>query len=338
MLEVRVANERKRLELIDAELPTDTTPLAQLAEDVRRGLTDPRKRLSCRYFYDAEGSRLFEEICTLDEYYPPRCEREILERIAGEIAALWPEGGALVELGSGNAAKTRILIDAISKKQGRLRYVPVDVSRTMLEESSRALLDEYPALDVLAIAGEYEPGMRTWSEHVRGPKLVLWLGSNIGNFGRDEAAAFLRGVGAHLSPGDRILVGVDLRKDRAILVPAYDDARGVTAAFNKNILARINRDLGANFDLDRFRHRAVYDEQAGRIEMYLVSERDQRVRIDGLGLDVRFAAEEAIHTEDSYKYALEELDRLAADAGMRLERRWVDGRQWFAECLLAVGG
>ena len=315
-----------------------TVPAATFAAEVRAGLAAQPKRLPCRFFYDAAGSRLFEQICELPEYYLTRAEQEILTRHADEIAAAVPAGAVLVELGSGSAAKTRRLIEAFLRRQATLRYVPIDISRGALEESARRLLAEYPALEIHGLAAEYRDGLRRLrrlrrADAERRPRLVLWLGSNVGNFGRPEAAAFLARVRETMAAADRLLVGFDLRKDRAVLEPAYDDAQGVTARFNLNLLARVNRELGGHFDLRRFAHRAVYAEDAGRVELHLVSRREQTVPIDALGLRVPFAAGEAIHTEDSYKYSGDEIRALAAAAGFEVERRWLDGGRRFAECL-----
>jgi L-histidine Nalpha-methyltransferase len=315
-------------------------PEASLAEEVRAGLTATPKRLPCRFFYDEAGSQLFEEICALPEYYVTRAEREILSRYAGEIVAGVGSEVTLVELGSGSAAKTRLVIEALLRRQETLRYMPVDISRTALEGSAWELLAAYPPLLVDAVVAEYQEGLR----HLRGlaglnagagnPKLVLWLGSNVGNLTRADAAVFLRRVRETMSPHDRLLIGVDVRKDRAVLEPAYDDAQGVTARFNKNLLARINRELGGHFDPDAFTHRAVYHEPEGRIAMYLVSRHDQVVPVDALHLRVPFAAGEAIHTEDSYKYSHEEIRSLAAAAGYAVERQWYDAGHLFEETLM----
>jgi L-histidine Nalpha-methyltransferase len=308
---------------------------AALAEDVAAGLTASPKRLSCRYFYDREGSRLFEEICRLPEYYPTRAETAILRAHAGEVADRFVSDTTLIELGSGSAVKTRLLLEAFLRRRPALRYVPVDISRGILEESSLELLAAYPGLEILAVAGEYQEGLRYLETEVDGPKLILWLGSNIGNFERAEAAAFLRRVRETTAGGDALLVGIDLRKDRAVLEAAYDDSRGVTAAFNRNLLVRINRELGGHFDPDAFRHRAVYNEGEGRVEMYLVSTRAQRVTIDRLGLEVAFAEGEAVHTENSYKYSPAEITALAGAAGLRLERQWLDPERRFSLNLFA---
>ncbi len=308
---------------------------SKFARDVRDGLAASPKRLPCCYFYDEEGSRLFEAICELPEYYLPRAEREILHEHAAAVAAQFPERPTLVELGSGSAVKTRILIEALLCRHGRLEYMPIDISRSALVESAAALLRDYPALTIHAVAGDYHEELQHLDVSSGRPKLILWLGSSIGNLDRSEAAAFLRGVRDSLSSDDRLLVGIDLRKDRAVLEPAYDDAQGVTARFNLNILARINRELGGRFDLETFRHRAVYEEEAGRIEMYLVSTRAQPVRIDDLQLMVPFSAGEAIHTENSYKYSTAEIGALASAARLRVHGQWFDSSERFSENLLA---
>jgi L-histidine N-alpha-methyltransferase len=202
--------------------------------------------------------------------------------------------------------------------------VPIDIWRPVLEESAAGLLERFPPLEIVAVAAEYHEGLRHLRNESDRPRLILWLGSNIGNFTRAEAAAFLRRIRETMTPVDRMLVGVDLRKDRAILEAAYDDAAGVTAAFNLNLLARINHELGGNFDLSAFQHRAIYDPKLGRIEMHLVSTRAQSVTIRRIGLSVRFAAGENIHTENSYKYDLAEIHAVAAAAGLQDQRYWQD--------------
>jgi L-histidine N-alpha-methyltransferase len=308
---------------------------AKFARDVAQGLAASPKRLACCYFYDRLGSLLFEAICETPEYYLTRAESALLSTHADEIVASFPQTLDLIELGSGAATKTRLLIEALLRRGARLRYVPLDICRTVLEESSRSLLAAYPTLDVLAIAGEYHEGLAHLAAGAPRPKLVLWLGSNIGNLERAAASRFLDRLRPTLLPGDRVLIGVDLRKDQAALEAAYDDATGVTAAFNRNLLGRINRELGGHFDLSTFRHRAVYNDQMGRIEMYLVSERTQRVAVDDLKLSADFAAGEAVHTENSYKYSSAELDVLTASAGMHRERCWFSADDAYALVLLA---
>jgi dimethylhistidine N-methyltransferase len=311
-------------------------PRAEFAHDVADGLTATPKRLACRYFYDREGSRLFEAICELPEYYLTRAEAAILHDHAHEIADCFPGDVTVVELGSGNAIKTQLLLDALLRAHRRVRYVPIDICRPVLEESSKALVEMFPGLEIVAVAAEYHEGLQRLESESTRPKLILWLGSNIGNFDRTEAATFLRRIRDTLEPSDRMLVGFDLRKDRTVLEAAYDDAAGVTAAFNLNLLVRINRELEGDFDLGRFRHRAIYDADLGRIEMYLVSTRSQRVTIGRLGLQVAFKAGETIHTENSYKYSLEEMDEVSKEAGLHAERSWQDAEGQFSLNLLHI--
>lgn len=324
---------RDRFRLIG--LPAETRR-DRFARDVVAGLTASPKRLPCCYFYDAVGSCLFETICALPEYYVTRAETAILQAHADEIASLFTEPTDLIELGSGSAAKTRLLIEAFLRRHDQQRYLPVDICRTVLEESSLDLLRTYPALEILAVAGEYQEGLEALQTKANRRKLVLWLGSNIGNLDRAEAITFLARIAKTLTPGDRLLVGIDLRKDRQVLELAYDDPCGVTAAFNRNILARVNRELAGHFDLRAFQHRAVYNDDLGRIEMYLVSDRPQRVRVDRIELDVPFAAGEAMHTENSYKYSPAEIDALASGAGLRLESAWLDPHSQFRLNLFAL--
>lgn len=308
--------------------------LNEFGRDVAAGLTACPKRLACRYFYDAEGSVLFDAICQLPEYYLTRAETAILRSHAGDIAACFPGEVTLVELGSGSAVKTRLLLDAFLRGRSHLRYVPIDICRPVLEGSAARLLHEFPTLEIHAVAAEYRQGLQQLRAEADRPKLILWLGSNIGNFDRPEAARFLGQVRSTMTAADRLLVGVDLRKDKAILEAAYDDAAGVTAAFNLNLLARINRELDGDFDLSAFRHRAVYAEDEGRIEMYLVSTQTQRVRIGRLGLEVAFAAGEMVHTENSYKYSPAEIADLCAAARLAIERSYYDAEKQFCLCLL----
>ena len=305
------------------------------AEQVARGLDTHPRSLPCRFFYDREGSALFEEICDLPEYYVTRTEREILSAQSSSITAALPSPANLAELGSGSSRKTRLLIESFLDRQPRLLYMPVDISPDILRESAETLLDAYPGLEVRGFAAEYQDGLREIGAESDLPKLVAWLGSNVGNFERDAAAGFLGAVRRSLQEPDRLLLGVDLRKDRAVLERAYDDAQGVTARFNKNLLARINRELGGRFDLDAFAHRARYQKTAGRVEMALVSLRDQEVEIQALSMVLKFAEGEAIHTENSIKYSEEEIQQLASRSGFRIEARWLDARNWFCLVLLA---
>jgi dimethylhistidine N-methyltransferase len=332
---------------------------ADFAADVRRGLTSTPKRLSPKYFYDALGSVLFEAICQLPEYYLTRAEDEILSRHAAEIVAAIPRPSAdelffhdaddyvaalsavtLVEFGSGSSVKTRRIIESLLSRQERLTYVPIDISTSALEAGARALLESYPALRVEAYAGDYDAALARLKQDraARGRTLALFLGSNIGNFDAGEAEDFLRRTRAVLSRGDALLVGADLKKDARVLEAAYDDPLGVTAAFNLNLLARINRELGGDFDVRAFRHVARYDERAGRVEMHVESLYDQTVRVAALDLEISFDAGERIHTENSYKYDTAQLSELAARAGFALSRTWLDAAALFSSNLLIAEG
>lgn len=293
------------------------------------GLSTRPKRLPCRFFYDAEGSRLFEEICELPEYYLTRTEDAILRRHADAMVDGWDHAPSLIELGSGSSTKTRRLIAAARGRYGSLHYVPIDVSPTILEESAGRLVEEFPGLRVTGYAADYRQALPRACRERKGPKLVMFLGSSLGNDDIETAVDLLAFIGRSLGPEDRLLLGTDLAKDRATLEAAYDDAAGVTARFNKNLLARINRELGADFDLDRFDHQARYDADRQRIEIHLVSRADQEVQIPGAPLRVRFAAGETIHTENSHKYTVERLHDLARRSGFVEEAAWTDPRGWF---------
>jgi L-histidine N-alpha-methyltransferase len=323
---------RPRLTVIH---PESGVHLASFAEEVGNGLTAEPKTLPCRFLYDETGSHLFEEICDLPEYYLTRVEREILRERVGEIAGCFDGPITLCELGSGSSSKTRLLIEALLRAHGRLRYVPVDISRSILEESASELLDRYDALEVVAIASEYQDGLRHVRSHTERPKLVVWLGSSIGNLEREAAQEFLRGVRAVLAPADRMLVGIDLRKQADVLEAAYDDSAGVTARFSLNLLDRMNRELDADFDKDSFRHQAVYKEAEGRVEIRVVSREAQQVAIEALDLEVNFEAGEGIYTEDAYKYSQAEIDELARGSGFSVARRWLDAEDRFSLNLLA---
>jgi dimethylhistidine N-methyltransferase len=318
---------------------------AAFARDVSQGLGATPKQLFPKYFYDELGSLLFDAICLLPEYYLTRAENEILARHADEIvssAATAAPGDAplaLLELGSGSATKTRRIIEAILKRQAELLYLPVDISVSALEASAHTLLQSYPALRIEAYAGDYDAALAHFGRERAtngGGLLALFLGSNIGNFDRDGARRFLLSLRGVLREGDALLLGADLKKDRATLEAAYDDALGVTAAFNLNQLVRLNREFGANFDLRAFRHVAAYQEAEGRVEIYIESRRAQVVSLPKLDLQVSFAAGERVHTENSYKYDREELDALAAQTGFACARRWLDEAGRFSSNLFVA--
>ena len=293
--------------------------------DVLSGLAKPQKAVPPKYFYDAEGSRLFEAITELPEYYPTRTEVGLLRHIAPEVAGLISPDAALVEFGSGASVKTRILLDAAPQIGV---YAPIDISPAALDEAAASIRRDYPALTVAPLLEDFTRALTLPLEAQGRPVTGFFPGSTIGNFTPEEARAFLEGARGLLGQGARFLVGIDVVKDPATLVAAYDDAQGVTAAFNLNLLTRINRELGADFDLAGFRHRAIWNAQDSRIEMHLESLKDQTVRV--AGRTVRFAAGETLHTENSCKFTVEGFARLAAKAGWTLEASWLSENPAFA--------
>lgn len=308
------------------------------ARDVRRGLTGARKQIEPKYFYDSLGSALFGAICELPEYYVTRAERDILDRHAGEIARAFGPVGRLIELGSGNARKTQTIIDAILNGGGErprsVHYVPIDVDRTVLEVSRQDITRRFPAITVEPLCGDYDDLATLGAIPAR--TIVMFLGSSIGNLDDSDATQLLRTTRKILQSGDAMFVGFDLKKEKRLLESAYDDALGVTAAFNLNLLVRINRELGGNFRLDQFSHRAFFNDAESRIEMHLVSKTRQTVHLAALQLDVAFEEGETIHTESSHKYDMARIEALAASADFRVEQRWTDSHGWFADTLLRV--
>jgi L-histidine Nalpha-methyltransferase len=296
-------------------------------------LTKELKSLSPKYFYDALGSQLFEAICLLPEYYLTRAETEIFRSHAAEIiaqmhASIAPVG--IVELGSGSSVKTRLLIEAILGRQERLSYRPIDISATILEQSASKLLGDYPNIYITAHVSDYTQGLSSIVRREGERILVLFLGSNIGNYTPEEGRTLLKQMRRALRPGDGLLLGADLKKDRSILEAAYNDALGVTSAFNLNHLLRINRELDADFDLARFEHRAVYNEREGRVEIFIVSRAAQTVRVKKIGLQIEFREGEMIHTEYSYKYDLGQLEAIAGETGFMAQRNWLDSEKRFS--------
>jgi L-histidine N-alpha-methyltransferase len=309
--------------------------LSEIADDVLHGLTASPKSLPPRLFYDARGSELFEQITRLPEYYLTRTERQIFQDHADEIIAQAGPGLTLIELGAGTAAKTSILIQALLKREMSATFYPMDVSAAALEIAEANLSRQFPRLTVKPLVGNYSTGMEKLGA-MGGRRLVLYIGSSIGNYEPEEAIALLRSVRRSLSAGDALLLGTDLVKAAPLLYLAYNDAAGVTATFNLNILKRINRELTANFVVENFRHMALWNAEASRIEMYLESLSDQVVRISDLGLRVRFVEGERIHTENSYKFTAVMVERVLTESGFALERTWKDAQSWFGVHLARV--
>jgi L-histidine Nalpha-methyltransferase len=308
-----------------AARPTDQLYDPDLAADVLDGLARPQKTLSSRFFYDARGSALFEQITTLDEYYLTRTEIGLLERHAGDMAALIGGRASVIEFGSGSSRKTPILLRALEEPAA---WVPIDIDDGTLAQSVRDMRARFPDLGLVPIHADFMQPVALPDDRLSANRVGFFPGSTIGNFRPQEAVAFLRRVGITLGWSAAMIIGVDLKKDLTTLLAAYDDAEGVTAAFNRNLLVRINRELGADFDLDAFAHEARYDLDRGRIEMHLVARAAQSVRV--LGQTIRFRAGETIHTEVSCKYTIDEFRLLARAAGWQPVQTWSDARGWFA--------
>ena len=311
---------------------------AEFSQDIRAGLTSNPKHLFPKYLYDEVGSRLFEAICELDEYYLTRAEDQILKVHADEIVRSVPDCDTLIDLGSGSAEKTRRLIDAFTRQRQQLLFIPIDISATALSQSSQALLGAYPNIRIEAYAADYFQALNALPRLGRNPVLVLFLGSNIGNFEPVEARNFLRSIRRVLRPHDLLLLGADLKKDRQTLEAAYNDALGVTRAFIVNELGRINRELDANFDLWAFGLRSFFNESVGRVEVYLESLREQTVDVRSLNLTIQVAAGERIHVENAYKFDTAALSSLGAETGFELERTWLDDKDRFSSNLFRASG
>jgi L-histidine N-alpha-methyltransferase len=309
--------------------------VSPIAEEVLRGLSARPRRLPPKLFYDADGSHLFEQITETTEYYPTRTERAILKEYAGEIVHQTGSNITLVELGAGSASKTQVLIEALLRRQLRADFYPVDVSSSALQGALATLNGHFPRLRVSPIVADYTHCIPDLNA-LPGRKLVLFIGSTIGNFEPDEALAFLKNVHRSLQPGDALLIGFDLIKDAAVLHAAYNDAQGVTAAFNKNMLVRINRELGGSFDVDSFQHVALWNRRKSRIEMHLESIYEQTVWVQDLGCGFHFEKGERIHTENSYKFNPVSIARLLRRSGFKLEKTWTDAQGWFCEALARV--
>ena len=305
-----------------------------LANDVLDGLTRPFKELPPKHFYDSRGSELFEQICELPEYYPTRTELGILRDRADEIVAR-TGAATLIELGSGAAEKARILLDAMDRAGTLRRYVPLDVSERVVEQSARQLTDEYDGLEVHGVIGDFERHLEHVPEWDGEPRLVAFLGGTIGNFPPGTRRTLLRKIAQLLSPGDRMLLGTDLVKDTGVLEAAYDDPSGVTAEFNLNVLHVINRELGANFPTEQFEHVAFFDRKHEWIEMRLRAREACAVEIEDLGMSVEFEAGEELRTEISAKFTRSRLEADFEAAGLKLEHWFTDGDDLFALSLVS---
>ena len=314
--------------LANAHLPDEQT--SAFARDAIDDLSQHPKRLSPKYFYDATGSELFEAITRLPEYYPTRTELGILRDKACEIAAIIPVGAALVEFGAGASTKVRLLLENCSFDA----YVPVDISGDFIRAQADALRRDFPKLAVYPLAADFTAPFTLPAAIAKVPKVGFFPGSTIGNFEPHEACRFLRSARDILGSSAQMMVGADLEKDERVLYAAYNDAAGITARFNLNLLVRMNRELGGNFDLSAFTHRAIYNRERHRIEMHLISKKTQTVRM--LGTSFSFRAGESIHTENSYKYSIDRLTALARGSGWKVRQSWTDQAKMFSVLALAA--
>ena len=305
------------------------------AAAVREGLSATPKRLPSWLFYDEAGSALFEHITELPEYYLTRTERAIFEAYAGEMLQAAGPSLTLVELGAGTATKTCVLIEELLQRQPRALFYPIDVSPSALQEAGKQLARQFPQLRVNPIVADYTGGVDALTR-ITGRKLVLYIGSSIGNFEPSQAVGILRRIRRSLRAGDALLLGTDFAKSLKVLLPAYNDAQGVTAAFNKNILARLNRELDADFNVDAFQHLAIWNKPCSRMEMHLESVCAQQAFLPMLDMDVTFAAGERIHTENSYKYTMEMVETILRESGFKHEMSWQDRQKWFGVHLARV--
>ncbi|MBA4143668.1 MAG: L-histidine N(alpha)-methyltransferase [Nitrosospira sp.] len=308
-----------------------STPLSAIAGDVFDGLSRTPKSLPPKLLYDERGSALFEQITCLPEYYPTRTEAGIFMMYAEEICSRLGRDVSVAELGAGTATKTRILLRSLVQRQSAVNYCPLDVSATALQVAKREVERDLETVCVCPYVGDFED--LTFLELQSPPRVVLYIGSSIGNLERDEAVRLLKNIARHLDSGDQLLLGADLVKNTDVLNAAYNDSAGITAAFNKNLLVRINRELGGHFELDAFCHVSFWNEQASRMELHLESRYRQSVRVDSLDMTLRFDQGERIHTENSYKYTMERLESLLQCGGFEVENTWTDPHCWFAVSL-----
>ena len=329
----------------------------EFANDVAICLATETKRLNPKYLYDHLGSQLFEQICVQPEYYLTRIEASLLKRHAPLITTLVGSDIRIIELGSGSSSKTALLLRYLSSQKKRIIYFPIDISISILMESTRRLKSQFPNASIIAIRSDYGTGVDRAAakcmatDGVRGKKkkktnksnkngnqyskLILFLGSSIGNFEPMAARSLLRSIREKLHTSDFLLVGFDLQKDESVLTAAYNDKAGITAKFNLNLLARINRELGGNFELEKFKHYAFYNREQHRIEMHLVSNTTQQVYIEALDKNFSFGKGDSIHTENSYKYSLDQIAALAKDSGFRIKKEFTDEKRWFNMALLS---
>jgi dimethylhistidine N-methyltransferase len=299
------------------------------SQEISYSLNQKQKSISPKFFYDIKGSELFDKICDLPEYYLTRTETSLLKKIGSELKKFVSDDMRLVELGSGSAVKTRLLLDVLTNIQNKTEYFPIDIS-DILQESSQKLLEDYENLSITGVIDIYESGLEFIEKYDDTPNLIAFLGSSFGNFAPEFGFALLQKISSIMKSDDLFFIGLDLVKDKKVLENAYDDSKGITASFNLNILSRINDELHANFDLSQFAHHSVYNENKQRIEMYLRSLEDQKVEIKKSSLELDFQKDELIHTEHSHKYSIPQIEKMMYKAGLKIEKIWQDTTKPYA--------
>ena len=298
------------------------------AEEIALSLKHQPRTISPKYFYDNLGSELFDRICNLPEYYPYNCETSILKKIAKNLTPHLTSNIRLVELGSGSSTKTRLLIDALLKNQEYVEYFPIDISDVLIE-SVKKLCDDYKTLRVTGIIDTYENGLDFIEHYDDKPNLITFLGSSFGNFNEEDGNNFLKKIHDLMKPTDYFLIGLDMKKDNDILFRAYNDTKGLTAKFNLNVLERINKELGADFKISKFAHKAYYNESKGRIEMYLRALSDHTVIIPKADISIQLSENELIHTENSHKFTISQIDSMFEEVGLDIVQIWFDTNKYF---------
>ena len=309
--------------------PTKTSATTTFADEIRKTLLASEKSISPKFFYDENGSKIFDQICSLPEYYPYNSETEILKTVEKRLLPYISDEFHLVELGSGSSVKTRILIDILLKSQTNLQYFPIDISE-ILDQSAKNLCSDYPNLTITGVVDTFENGLDFIEHYDNKSNLITFLGSSFGNFNQGDGLKFLKKINNLMKPDDLFLIGLDLKKDPKILHDAYNDTQNITAKFNLNILKRINEELGGDFLLHNFEHHAIYDEQKSRIEMYLRSLSNQTVKIPKADLSISLYKDELIHTENSHKFSISQIELLLRDSNFKKLEIWFDSRKYFA--------
>jgi L-histidine Nalpha-methyltransferase len=315
--------------------PTKTSTTATFAEEVRKTLLKSEKSIDPKFFYDKKGSQIFDEICSLPEYYPYNSETEILETLEKKLLPYIFDEFHLVELGSGSSVKTRLLIDILFKSQTHLQYFPIDISE-ILHQSTKNLCNGYRNLTITGVVDTFENGLDFIERYDNKPNLITFLGSSFGNFSQNEGIKFLKKINNLMKPDDLFLIGLDLKKDPKVLHDAYNDNQNITAKFNLNILKRINEELDGNFLLDGFEHHAIYDEKKSRVEMYLRSLSNQNVKISKADLDISLSKDELIHTENSHKFSISQIESILKESNFEKLEIWFDSQKYFSLVLAKI--